>query len=235
MFVAGNVLTPGSGTARPVGRANFVIAAMNRYHLDRIFALLALLAACLPADAGTWKREPQPLLAAVSKQSARFPVTVTPGSSLAFDSSWKVLWCVSDNSLTGYGWNREKFFQPILPLPQTPDLSRVAEGSAIVVDAGWHLTYYVSPDQKLRVIQKSPAGWLVTDTINTPVTQVLGVHPDWHTVFAYDSGSRSLLAVHWSATAAQWNSSVIATDLGDIQAEGVVDAKRHVLYVTAQD
>ena len=61
------------------------------------------------------------------------------------------------------------------------------------------------------------------------------MHPDWHTVFAYDATTRSLLAVHWSAADNAWKSDVIAADLGDAPSEGVVDAKRHVLYATFQN
>ncbi len=189
----------------------------------------------LTVQAAPWKKEPQPLVAGSPKTGPRYAVTATPGSNLAFDSLWRVLWSVENDLLAAHIWNKAKYFERLAIYAPTQEMFQVSSGSALVNDPVWHNLYFVSPEGRLRAMQKSPAGWVVTETISATVTQVLGVHPDWHTVFAYDAATRSLLAVHWSAVDNLWKSDVIATDLGDAPSEGVVDAKRHVLYATFQN
>ncbi len=208
--------------------------ALSRYHFLPVLSLLTL-APVYVAEAASWKKEPQPLVAGSLKTGPRYAVTATPGSNLVFDSSWRILWSVDGDSITGHIWNRAKYFERLVTYAPTAEMFRVGSGSALVLDPAWHVTYFVSPEGRLRAMQKSPSGWVITETIPGNVTQVLGVHPDWHTVFAYDATTRSLLAVHWSAVDNLWKSDVIATDLGDAPSEGVVDAKRHVLYATFQN
>ncbi len=229
MTVGGN-----ADKSRGITLPPFMKSTLFRPRFLPVLTLLTLAPAFV-IEAASWKKEPQPLVAGSLKTGPRYAVTATPGSNLVFDSSWRILWSVDGDSLTGHIWNRAKYFERLVTYAPTAEMFRVGSGSALVLDPAWHVTYFVSPDGRLRAMQKSPSGWVITDTIPGNVTQVLGVHPDWHTVFAYEATTRSLLAVHWSAADNMWKSDVIATDLGDAPAEGVVDAKRHVLYATFQN
>src|SRR6186997_3301894 len=150
-----------------------------------LFAGLAGLVSLPAAQAAPWKKEPQPLVAGpLQSLSTRYVVKATPGSNLAFDSSWRILWSVQGNVLDGHIWTSKYFSRLTLDAPAN---RQVLAGSALVADAGWHVLYFVSPEGRLRVMQKAGASWFATDTVPNHITQVLGVHKDWHTVFAYDA------------------------------------------------
>src|SRR6187455_3371168 len=104
---------------------------MSRF-IFRLLGLLFSLSQCFTVQAASWKKEPQPLVAGSPQTGPRYAVTATPGSNLAFDSSWRILWSVESDTLTGHIWNKAKYFERLPVYAPAREMFQVRSGSALV-------------------------------------------------------------------------------------------------------